>query len=224
MTVLIISDDAVFARDIVGRWQTERVVPTFTVVSSTVWQGADGGFDLAILGPQPATGLIPILRMLESSSVAPVLCVTGDSQAAQTIRDSFPRAMVLRHHEGWLDAALLVGQEVLRRVEAQARCRTAEDAAAASNRCATLGQYMLDMRHNLNNALTSVLGHAELLLLEPAAFSNEVREQIETLRSMALRMHEILQRFSSLEAEMRFVERASQSETRARTLGLGASG
>jgi signal transduction histidine kinase len=112
---------------------------------------------------------------------------------------------------------------VLRRVDAHTRARIAEESAAASHRYATLGQYMLDMRHNFNNALTSVLGHAELLLLEPAAFSNEVRDQIETLRSMALRMHEIMQRFSSLDAEMRFVERASHVETQTGSLGFGMS-
>jgi signal transduction histidine kinase len=223
MTVLIISDDGAFARDVMGRWQAERIVPAFTVVSSTVWQGADGGFDLAILGPLPMARLTPVLRMLESSSSAPVLYVTEEADGMQTLREGFPRLSVLRQYEGWLEATVMLGQEMLRRVEAQARARVAEESAAASNRYATLGQYMLDMRHNFNNALTSVLGHAELLLLEPAAFSNEVRDQIETLRSMALRMHEIMQRFSSLDAEMRFVERASQAETRVGNLGFGTS-
>jgi len=65
---------------------------------------------------------------------------------------------------------------------------------------------MLEMRHGLNNALTSVLGNSELLLLEPGAFSGQVREQIEIIRNMGLRMHEIIQRFSSLEMEMKVAE------------------
>ena len=65
---------------------------------------------------------------------------------------------------------------------------------------------MLEMRHSLNNALTSVLGNSELLLLEPGAFSAPVREQIEIIRNMSLRMHEIIQRFSSLEMEMKVAE------------------
>jgi signal transduction histidine kinase len=73
---------------------------------------------------------------------------------------------------------------------------------------------MLEQRHNMNNALTSVLGNAELLLLEPGALSAEVREQVETMHSMALRMHEIMQRFSSLESEMNFAEKASHRETK----------
>jgi signal transduction histidine kinase len=61
---------------------------------------------------------------------------------------------------------------------------------------------MLDMRHNLNNALTSALGHAELLLLEPGTLTAEMQEQVETIHSMTLRIHQVLQRFSSLDAEM----------------------
>jgi signal transduction histidine kinase len=75
---------------------------------------------------------------------------------------------------------------------------------------------MLDMRHSLNNALTSVLGNSELLLLEPGTLSSDVRDQIDTIHTMALRMHEILQRFSSLEAEMNFAAKPSHSETQAR--------
>jgi hypothetical protein len=69
------------------------------------------------------------------------------------------------------------------------------------------------MRPNVNNALTSVLGNADLLLWEPAQKPGESREQIQTIHAMALRLHEIMQRFSSLAAEMRASEKESQAET-----------
>lgn len=78
---------------------------------------------------------------------------------------------------------------------------------------AALGRYMLDMRHSFNNALTSVLGNSELLLLEPGALSAQTREQVETIHTMALRLCEVMQRFSSLENEMRFPAGESHSET-----------
>jgi hypothetical protein len=37
--------------------------------------------------------------------------------------------------------------------------------------------------------------------------------QIKTMHSMTLRIHEVLQRFSSLASEMREAENASQAET-----------
>ncbi len=78
---------------------------------------------------------------------------------------------------------------------------------------ATLGRYMLEMKHSVNNALTSMLGNAELLLLEPGQLSAQSLAQIKTMHSMALRINEVMQRFSSLASEMQDAENASQAET-----------
>jgi signal transduction histidine kinase len=72
---------------------------------------------------------------------------------------------------------------------------------------------MSDMKHNVNNALTTILGNAELLLLEPGQLSAQSLHQIKTMHSMTLRINEIMQRFSSLASEMREAENASQAET-----------
>jgi signal transduction histidine kinase len=101
----------------------------------------------------------------------------------------------------------------LRRIEASRRAERAERIAADSAGYATLGRYMLEMRHSVNNALTSVLGNADLLLLEPGQLSGLAREQIKTIHSMSLRLNEIFQRFSSLATEMREIEKESQAET-----------
>jgi signal transduction histidine kinase len=92
---------------------------------------------------------------------------------------------------------------VLRRIETTGRASRAEQSLAEAQQGAILGRYMLDMRHSLNNALTSILGNSELLLLEPGALSAEHSEQVSTMHSMALRIHEILLRFTSLEQEMK---------------------
>ena len=99
----------------------------------------------------------------------------------------------------------------------------AEEAGKALERQAALGRYMLDVRHTLNNALTSVMGNSELLLLEPASFSGTSRSQIETIRNMAVRMHEILQRFSSIEKELNAVEQQAENEARTRVRTAAAS-
>ena len=41
--VLIIADDAGFARDLLARWQLERIVPGFTVMSTELFNGAAKG-------------------------------------------------------------------------------------------------------------------------------------------------------------------------------------
>ena len=204
-TVLVLSADAEFARAVLARWQTERNVPAFALVSSRVWNGAaTAAFDLAVVGPL-VDGADSALPALEQTG-KPVICLCASAAAAQTIHQKMPRVLALWQHEAWLETVVLVGGECLRRVEARKRAEQAEQAAALSQRQAALGRYMLEMRHGLNNALTSVLGNSELLLLEPGAFSGQVREQIEIIRNMGLRMHEIIQRFSSLENEMRVAE------------------
>ena len=72
---------------------------------------------------------------------------------------------------------------------------------------------MLEMKHSVNNALTSMLGNAELLLLEPGQLSAQSLAQIKTIHSMALRINEIMQRFSSLASEMRDASQAETEET-----------
>jgi signal transduction histidine kinase len=78
---------------------------------------------------------------------------------------------------------------------------------------------MVEMRHNVNNALTSVLGNAELLTLEPGLPAN-VLDQADTIRNMALRLHEIFQRFSSIEKELSVAARES-GKTQVRVCAAG---
>jgi signal transduction histidine kinase len=99
------------------------------------------------------------------------------------------------------------------RSRAESRARAAEQSCTTLDRQATLGRYMLEMRHSLNNALTSVLGNSDLLLLEPGSLSAQTRSQIETIRNMALRIHEIMQRFSSLEKEMNVVAQQAGNDS-----------
>jgi signal transduction histidine kinase len=200
-SVLILSDDPEFAGAIMARWQAERSVPAFMLLSSAIWNDSlSHSCDLILLGSVQAS-FGPILKALESSG-RPVICAGLDPAQVQRVRSSCPRMTVLRHHEGWVDAAVLLAAETLRRLEALARARRAEQALAADQADATLGRYMRDMRHNLNNALTSVLGNSELLLLEPGAFSAQQRDQISTMHTMAMRIHDILQRFSLMESEI----------------------
>jgi len=222
-TVLIVSDDAEFSRQVAGRWQAERTVPAFTLLGSDLNHGSNrSSFDLAIVGPLRPDARVPVLRALDPGR-KPVIFVADPAPADPSLRTQFPRMLMLHQHEGWPETLVQFALEVLRRVDAVNRAERAEHVNSILKCHATLGQYIIEMRHTLNNALTSVLGNSELLLLEPGAFSAGVRSQIDTIRNMALRMHEILQRFSSLEKEMTFVEKQAAKEqtttTRAAAVG-----
>jgi signal transduction histidine kinase len=220
-TVLIISDEAEFSSALTARWQTERSVPAFTLMQGDLCQKLDSGtFDVALVGGVRTRALPKVLKALQPAG-KPVLLMCEDTQTARKMRESQPRVQVLRQSEGWLDTVVLVVSEMLRRGEIAARLERLEKENAFLQRQAALGGYMLEMRHTLSNALTSVLGNSELLLLEAGAFSAGTRSQIETIRNMSLRMHEVLQRFSSLEKELTVVERQAAKENKAKAHAAG---
>jgi len=212
-TVLIISDEVDFSRRVTARWQMERSVPTFTLLSGELWpRFVVDAFDVAIVGELRRDLLSVVLEPLHSTS-QPVFCVCQDAGVAQLVRDRWPRVSILRPSEHWLETLVLAANEAVHRSRAESRARSAELACASMQRHATLGRYMLEMRHNLNNALTSVLGNSDLLLLEPGSLSAQTRAQIETIRNMTLRIHEIMQRFSSLEKEMTVVAQQAENDS-----------
>ncbi len=204
-TVLIISDDADFSRGVTARWQAERTVPAFTLLSGDLWpRFAVDAFDVAIVDDLRRDLLSVVLEPLHSTG-QPIFCVCREAATAQLVRERWPRISIVRRNEAWPETLIFAASEAVHRSRAESRARSAELSCAALERQATLGRYMLEMRHSLNNALTSVLGNSDLLLLEPGSLSAQTRAQIETIRNMALRIHEIMQRFSSLEKEMNVV-------------------
>jgi signal transduction histidine kinase len=213
-SVLIVSDDTEFARAVVGHWQAKPLVPEITIVTSDVWQpGNEPRHDLVIVGTVRGGHLPAILSAISSlPSAAGIYVATGDEDLA-ALQEKYPQLMIVPRQDHWVRTLLLVSVEALRRVEAVARAQRAERLALASQRHATLGRYMLEMRPSINNALTSVLGNADLLLLEPGRASAESREQIHAIHTMALRLNEVMQRFSSLMTEMQAGETESHAET-----------
>jgi signal transduction histidine kinase len=211
-TVLIISDDPEFSRLVTARWQAERNLPNFTLMSTAVSLQFDPeSFQLAIAAGVRPQAISIVLEAMEAAGKR-VLFLSEDETTLQMVQRRWPGILAWSREGSWLDTLLLVARESLHRVDAEDRARRAEQANAKLETHATLGRYMLEMRHGLNNALTSVLGNSELLLLEPGMLSAGVRAQIETIRHMSLRMHEILQRFSSLEKELKVVNLQSAKE------------
>jgi signal transduction histidine kinase len=212
-TVLIISDEVDFSRRITARWQMERNVPTFTLLSGDLWpRFAVDVFDVALVGELRRDLLSVVLEPLHSTG-QPIFCVCQEASTAQLVHERWPRIAILRCSEHWLETLVLAANEAVHRSRSECRARAAEFACATLDRQATLGRYMVEMRHNLNNALTSVLGNSDLLLLEPGSLSAQTRAQIETIRNMTLRIHEIMQRFSSLEKEMNVVAQQAEQDS-----------
>jgi signal transduction histidine kinase len=211
--VLILTDDKEFAQQLTACWQAERRAPRITVLGSDLWEpGSAAHHDLVVIGSVQQGKLSTVLESLNPAT-AVILCTPADSREFAPLRTRYPRLAHLPVREDWTQTLLLVAGESLRRAEAVRIARQAERNASRNQHHATLGRYMTDMKHNVNNALTSMLGNAELLLLEPGQLSKQSLAQIKTIHSMALRINEVMQRFSTLTAEMKEAENASQGET-----------
>jgi len=214
-SVLIVSDDTEFARTAAARWQAEAHAPEVTLATSDLWQASSAtGYDLIIVGPVRSGKSASILSSLDPAVSTAVVCVPESETELASLRKVHSQALFVPRRDGWTEILILLSSEALRRVNALNRAQRAERVALEAQRLAILGRYMLEMRPGINNALTSAIGNADLLLLEPGQLSPGCREQIRTIHAMALRLNEVMQRFSSLAAEMRGGENESQAETR----------
>jgi signal transduction histidine kinase len=212
-SVLILTDDSEFARLLTACWQTERQLPGISVLTGDFCaHGESLSADLLVIGPLKGSKLADVLRGIEPNT-AVILCAPAEAQEFGQLRKRYPRLLHVPLREDWTQVVLLMAGESLRRIEAQRLARQAEQRAAQNANHAMLGRYMMDMKHSVNNALTSLLGNAELLLLEPGELSTQSLAQLKTIHTMALRINEIMQRFSSLASEMREAETPSQTET-----------
>jgi signal transduction histidine kinase len=211
--VLILTDDSEFARLLSSCWRTERRPPSLAVLNTQIWKTPDTEtHDLIVIGPVAEGALSRILSALPAG-VAAILCAPADLREIHQLRSRHPRLLHVPLRDDWAQTLLLVAGESLRRVDAVRQTKHALSRAARSERDAVLGRYMVEMKHSVNNALTSILGNAELLLLEPGQLSAQSLQQIKTVHSMSLRINEIMQRFSSLASEIRDAETTSQAET-----------
>ncbi len=203
-----------FARLLTACWQTERQLPGLSVLTSDLWKGSDACHPRPDRDRSPERGEISqaCCGTIESNT-AVIFCAPSEHKDFALLRKRYPRLLHVPLREDWTQMVLLLAGESLKRTEALKIAKQAERNAAQNANQAVLGRYMIDMKHNVNNALTSLLGNAELLLLEPGQLPRSLSAQIKTIHTMALRINEIVQRFSSLASEMREAETASQTET-----------
>ncbi len=200
--VIIISDETEFSSAITARWLAERNVPALSVKGSdSCSQLQKEDFDLAVVGGFQPELLGPVLESVRTAG-KPVIHVSRLNGHSPKL----PGVVSLPEILAWPELLVTVATQILERERAAADLSRVLESNTRLEHQAALGRYMLEVRHNLNNALTSVLGNSELMLLDPEALSPTLRPQVETIRNMTMRMNEIMQRFSSLEKEMQLVD------------------
>jgi signal transduction histidine kinase len=201
-TVLILSSNPAFARAITDHWPGPQA-PEFVVLQEDLCRDLQrDSYDLAIADLSPESREMLFTKLTASGEPAILI------DAKSTVCSLRGNVLTLPQHGAWPEVAGLLASEMLCRASAEQRAAEAERASSIAHAEATLGRYMSEMRHTVNNALTSVLGNAELMQLEPGLPAS-VLAQADTIRNMALRLHEIFQRFSSIEKELNVLARES---------------
>ena len=208
--VLVISETPGFSQAILDHWQLEARLPSPIAMSADLCANLSAeSFDLAILEGLSLIRLETLLGQLEPQGKT-VLVLVPDRTAAALVADLAQNALVLCDPS--TETLSLVAREILKRQETLKRLEAAEETVAAAENDARLGRYITEMRHTINNALTSVMGNSELLLFDSSALASNHRGQIETIRTMSLRIHEIMQRLASLETEMKWMEKQREHD------------
>lgn len=215
-TVAIITDDAAFANALTRRWLTEREVPAFVLVQGDSDFQNTLDFDLAVavrLAPENLAAAVNLLNATNKPAIL-VSSLNGNSPHG-------PKLTVLPEVLEWPNLVVLVSQQMLQRERSKQELNRFQQTIAELERDASLGRFMLEVRHNLNNALTSVLGNSDLILLDAEQLPATLRQQVETIRNMSMRMNEIMHRFSSLQKEMQLMEEQSMQKVSKAAAGRG---
>ena len=88
--------------------------------------------------------------------------------------------------------------EIAARRIAQDRARRAAESELARARwLAGIGETTIALEHEINNPLSALLGHAELLLMDDD-LGTEQREQLQVIREQAARIAEVVRRLARL--------------------------
>ena len=84
-----------------------------------------------------------------------------------------------------------------RRIAQDMARRTAEAELARSRWLAGIGETTIALEHEINNPLSALLGHAELLLMD-AGLSEDQREQLRIIQEQAARIAQVVRRLAKL--------------------------
>ena len=84
-----------------------------------------------------------------------------------------------------------------RRIAQEEARRAAEAELARARWLAGIGETTIALEHEINNPLSALLGHAELLLMD-GGLSDDQREELQTVREQAERIADVVRRLARL--------------------------
>ncbi|MBI3475323.1 MAG: hypothetical protein HY010_06300 [Acidobacteria bacterium] len=209
--VLILSSNPAFSRALTESWPGGGDSPEFVLLEENLCSELQRDtYDLAIADAATSEKHATLKAALAAAGKPAIVLHSEGALDDYKVQGSIVE--LKRVSQSWPVITAALGREILRRLQSDSRASESDRLNTVAQSEATLGRYMVEMHSAVNNALTSVMGNAELLMLEPGLPAS-VLAQADTIRNMALRLHEVFQRFSSLEKELSLVARETGKKT-----------
>jgi DNA-binding response OmpR family regulator len=136
------------------------------------------------------------IRVLPGGPDAFVLMITARDQSADLV-DALG-AGVDDYMMKPVTAEMLAARVIIaeRRLEQNGLRRRAEDALAAAQRLAAIGETTLALQHEINNPLAALLVHAQILVTEAA--TPALKEDLDLVVELTRRIADVVRRLSEL--------------------------
>ena len=190
-TIWVVSDDPAFKNAVIESCN-RGASPSLELLF------ADSAGVSALSGVVVLDGAEPVSRLTREASLA---IIVDSGEVEEAIASTAQRVVRLRREAGWADVAALLALDTCRCEQAVSQLAELQEKLQAAERFAELGKGFLGEKHGLANALTSVMGHAELMLTD-STLPEDVRRKIGTVHAMSVRIHEVLQRLASLDRDL----------------------
>lgn len=195
--LLVVSEDTSFADALLQSWQQTGSVPEFEVVKPSV------ACEWPVCCVAVLDGVELVSRLAGGTLLA--IAVTSD-EAMPEVAGAARQVVHVQKSAGWAEVAAALAAESILRIQATQQVEEMKSQLCGLERFSTLGRFFAGEQHDLANALTSVMGHTELLLTQ-GGISDDVRKKMGTVHAMSLRIHDVLQRLSALDRELQLAAR-----------------
>ncbi len=199
--VLLVDDDPDLARLIQHVLKAQGYSPARHVGTGREALDSLDDIDIVLLDQQlPDTSGLDVLDAIRTRPAAPaVVLVTGHGN------ESLVASALRRGADDYLakDAALMeLLPQILERVRRSRELRKALTAAeqdlVRAERLAAVGEMTVTLHHEINNPLMAAFADVELLLADPNAPPETLRQGLEDIRQALRRIRDIVQRIGKL--------------------------
>ena len=199
--VLLVDDDPDLVRLIQHVLRVSGYGPARQVGTGREALDSLDDIDIVLLDQQlPDTSGLDVLEAIRTRPAAPaVVLVTGHGN------ESLVASALRRGADDYLakDAALTellpqILERVRRTRELKKALAAAEEELVRAERLAAVGEMTVTLHHEINNPLMAAFADVELLLTDPAASAEVVRQGLEDIQQALRRIRDIVQRIGQL--------------------------